>query len=271
MPCGGCGGGWGPGIAFTYWGLGQMNGFAQLNSSTNELSTPIDLNTQFGSIDVGGVPVADYFDNSASHRIIRNDRVNNFEANLLLGAWTRGRLTLVPFIGFRYFRFDERLTFAGLTADGDWSNPDDWAAHHNRMTNNLYGFQIGGFANYMIVNRVGFFVGPKVGLFGNQMNGRTLLYNGNGVLALDENGNPYDIAAHKTDFSMIGEIDAGFTYFFRRNVFGYIGYRVVGVANIALSDNQFLTYEADVQGFREVKQNGSLILSGVMLGGGWFF
>jgi hypothetical protein len=40
---------------------------------------------------------------------------------------------------------------------------------------------------------------------------------------------------------------------------------------VALSDNQFLPYEADYQGFREINQNGSLILHGVMLGGGFFF
>ncbi len=45
----GCGG-LGPGIGFTYWGLGQMNGFAQLDSDTNELSTPINLEQQLAWI-----------------------------------------------------------------------------------------------------------------------------------------------------------------------------------------------------------------------------
>ncbi len=261
---GGCCGPMGPGIGVTYWGLGQMNGFSEINSPTNELSTPMNLQTQTGDVTINGVPVGDYWDNSASHRIYRNDRVNNFELNALLGAWTYGRLTFVPFVGFRYFRFDERLTFAGLAGGGDWNNGDDWAALQNRMVNNMYGCQIGSYFNYMIFNRVGFFVGPKVGVFCNQMNGRTLLYDGNGNLA-------YDIPAHMTDFSMLGEIDTGFTYFWRANLFSYVGYRVVGVSNVALSDNQYLPYLADVKGFSQVKQNGSLILHGVMLGGGFLF
>ena len=111
---GGCCGAMGPGIGVTYWGLGQMNGFAEINSPTNELSTPTNLQTQFGDVEINGVPVGDYWDNSASHRIYRNDRVNNFELNGLLGAWNYGRLTYLPFVGLRYFRFDERLTFQGL-------------------------------------------------------------------------------------------------------------------------------------------------------------
>ncbi len=268
---GGGGGPMGPGIGFTYWGLGQMNGFAQLNSATNELSTPIDLNQQGGPLEIDGVPLADYFDNAASHRIFRNDRVNNFEVNGLLGAYTYGRLTSVPFVGFRYFRFDERLSFQGLAGDGDWDNGDDWAEHHNRMVNNMYGVQVGSYFNYMISQRFGWFLGPKVGIFGNQMNGRTIVRDGNGNLLVDDFGNLYDIQAHKNDFSMLAEIDTGLTYFWQPNFFTYIGYRVVGVTNIALSDNQFLTFEADYQGFREIKENGSLILHGVMLGGGFLF
>ncbi len=266
-----CAGMAGPGVAFTYWGLAPMSGFSEINSPTNELSTPMNLNQQFGPLEINGTPLADYWDNSASHRIYRNDYVNNFELNGLLGVWNHGRLTTIPFIGFRYFRFGESLAFQGLAGGGSWDNPDDWAEHQNRMINNLYGVQIGSFNNYMIGGRWGVFVAPKVGLFGNQMNGRTLVRDGNGNVMVDDFGNEYDIQAHKTDFSVLGEIDAGLTYFWRANLFTYFGYRVVGISNIALADQQFLIYEADHQGFREINQNGSLILHGVMLGGGFFF
>lgn len=266
-----CGGMSGPGVAITYWGLAPMQGFSQINSATNELSTPINLEQQGGPLEINGVAMSDYFDNAASHRIYREDQVNNFEVNGLLGAWNYGRMTFVPFVGFRYFRFDESLAFRGLTGGGDWSDPNDWAQHQNRMVNNMYGVQVGSFCNYMIGQRFGWFLAPKVGIFANQMNGRTVVRDGNGNLLVDSFGNTYDIEAHKNDFSMLGEIDTGLTYFWRPNVFTYVGYRVVGIANVALSDNQFLTYEADYQGFREIKENGSLILHGVMLGGGFFF
>jgi hypothetical protein len=270
-PCGGCGGcgASGPGLGITYWGLGQMRGFAQINSPTDELSTPINLldpTTGSGEVEIGGDPASDFFDNSASHRIFRNDRVNNFELNLLFGAFNVGRWTVVPFAGFRYFRFDERLTFGGLAGGATWGGNGgaDEAYLSFRTVNNLYGGQLGTYANYMFSDRFGLFIGPKVGVFGNQMNDRTLLYRGDGVTA-------YDIAAHKADFSLLGELDTGLTWFVGPRFMAYLGYRVVGVTNVALGDNQFLPYLADVDGFAQVKQSGSLILHGAMIGGGWMF
>src|SRR5690606_32820695 len=157
------------------WGLAPMQGYSQIDSATDELSTPINLDQQGGPLEINGVPMADYFDNASSHRIYRTDNINNFEMNGLLGAWNFGRLTTVPFVAFRYFRFDESLAFRGIAGGGDPGNPDDWAQHQNRMINNMYGVQFGSFNNYMIANRWGVFFAPKVGLFGNQMNGRTIV------------------------------------------------------------------------------------------------
>lgn len=254
--------GTGPGFGFTYWGLGHMPGFAEINSATNTLGTPIDLT----GVTIGGAPASDFFENSASQRITRDDRVDNFEANFYFGTWNVNRWTIVPFAGFRYLRFDERLTFAGLASGSTWgaNSGTDEAYLSFRTVNNLFGGQIGTYANYWVTDRFGLFVGPKVGLFGNQMNDRTLLYRGDFVTT-------YDIAAYKSDFSLLGEIDTGFTYFFQRGLFAYMGYRVVGITNVALGDNQFLPFLSDAQGFSEVKQSGSLILHGVMMGGGVMF
>ncbi len=262
----GCCGVTGPGLMFSYWGLGQMTGFSQLNSPTNELSTPMNLQTQTGDVLIGGDPASDFFDNSASQRIWRNDRFNNIEFNFLFGAWNYGRVTVLPFAGLRYFRFDERLKYGGLASGAVWGQNGgaDEAYLYIRSVNNMFGPQVGTYLNVQIIDGLGWFIGPKVGIFGNQMNTRTLLYRGDGVVA-------YDIPGHKIDFSMLAELDTGFDYFFRNGMFVYLGYRVVGVANVALSDNQFLPYLADTQGFHQVKQNGDLILHGVMMGGGWVF
>ena len=70
---------------------------------------------------------------------------------------------------------------------------------------------------------------------------------------------------------MLGEIDLGFDYAVTQNIRAFLGYRVIGVAGLALSDNQFLPYLADNAGFAQVKQNGSLILHGVMMGVAWVY
>ena len=54
------------------------------------------------------------------------------------------------------------------------------------------------------------FLLPKVGIFGNQMNVRNQLYAGDGTQG-------FDISAHKSDISMLGEIDTGFNYAVTQN------------------------------------------------------
>jgi hypothetical protein len=263
-PCGTCGCGFtGPGIGFTYWGLGNMSGFAQANSATDELNATfslLDPSTVSGQVEIGGQPFSDFFDDSASHRIMRDDSAANYELNLYFGAFNHYHWTVVPFIGFRYFRFDERLIFAGLAGGATWGGNGglDQAALSFRTTNDLYGLQLGTYANYWIANRFSWFIGPKVGIYGNQMSNRALLARGDGVVG-------FDATANKSDFSLLGEIDTGFTWFFGPRFMAYAGYRVLGVTNVALADNQF------VQGIGDVKQSGSLILHGLMMGGGWTF
>ena len=271
--CGGCGGGGGccgnylgPGIAFTYWGLGGMTGAASIRDINNNLSTPIDLNTQTGQVLIGARPASDFFDNSREQRITRDDRVNNLEINLLQGGWTVGRLQVAALVGFRYFRFDERLSYGAAAAGTEFGDNGgaDSAFLNFRTTNNLYGGQVGGLFNYNVTQRFSMFIVPKAGIYANQMTGRTLLFTGDGQFG-------YDIPAHKNDVAFLGEIDTGFSYALTPSLRAFIGYRVVGVANVALADNQFLPFLADTQGFSELKQNGALILHGAFMGVGWFF
>jgi hypothetical protein len=269
-PCGGlnpCGGCYGPGILFTYWGLGQMNGFSEINDPNNNISTPINL----GYVDIGGTPAADFFDNSPSQRVWRNDRVNNYELNVIQGpVLGNGRVTVVGLAGFRYFRFDERLTYGSVGFGSDWgdNNGADEAYLRFRTANNLFGVQIGALLNYAVCPRFGVFFIPKVGIFGNQMNSRTTLESGNGILGNISNPGPqpFDIYGHKSDVSMMGELDFGLNYAITPNWWIFGGYRVLGVTNLALADNQFLPYLADAQGYREIKQSGSLILHGGLFG-----
>ena len=184
MHCGACGPG--PGFGFTYWGLGQMDGFAQVNSPTDELSTTMDLT----GVTIGGDPASDFFDGSASQRIARSDRADNFEGNLYFGTFNFMRWTVVPFAGFRFFRFDEHLRYAGLAGGATWGGNGgaDQAALSFRTVNNLYGAQVGTYANYWVTDRFGLFLGPKIGIYGNQMNVRTLLARGDGVGGAEAGG-----------------------------------------------------------------------------------
>jgi hypothetical protein len=260
----GCGG---PALAFTYWGVGPMNGFSEITDPTNNLSTPINLNTQSGSVMIGAQTAASFFDNSPDQKIWRSDRVNNFELNLLQSSFVNtGRLQITALAGFRYFRFDERLTYGSVAFGhnfGDNGGADE-AYLGFGCSNNLFGAQLGAYFNYMLTNRLGLFFIPKAGIYGNQMNCRAQLYAGDGTQG-------FDISSHKSDISFLGELDGGLNWAINNSWRAYLGYRVVGVAGVALGDNQFLPYLADNAGFAQVKQNGDLILHGAMAGVTWVF
>ena len=258
----------GPALAFTWWGTGEMNGFSQIADSTGDpntaLSTPIDL----GGVSINGNPASDYFDNASQQAIWRTDNVNSVEFNLLQGGIINtGRLQVIGLAGFRYFRFSEVLTFGSAAFGSSLFDPADAADQAYlgfRCVNNLYGGQIGAIFNYQFSPRFGLFLVPKAGIYGNQMNCQTLLYTGDGL-------STYNLSARKSDVSFLGEIDTGVSYAFSPNLRAFVGYRVVGVANVALADNQFLPYLADVAGFEQVKQSGSLILHGGFAGLAWMF
>ena len=89
------------------------------------------------------------------------------------------------------------------------------------------------------------FVIPKAGIFGNQMNVRNAAVSPATALKASTS------STHKSDVSFLGEIDTGLNYAFTPNLRAFLGYRVVGVANLALADNQFLPFLADTQGFAQ--------------------
>ena len=260
----------GPALALTYWGVAPMFGYSTVTDQTGNintaLSTPIDL----GGVTMNnGILASHYFDNAAEQRIWRHDRFNNVEINLIqMSMVNTGRLQMGALAGFRYFRFSESLTYGSVAFGsnfGDNGGADEAYMGFN-VVNNLFGAQIGAFLNYNVTDRFGIFFIPKFGIFGNQMNCQTLLYTGDAV-----NNPTYNISAHKSDVSVLGELDSGLNYSVTPNIRAYIGYRVVAVSNVALADNQVLPFLADTAGFAQVKQNGDLILHGVMTGVAWAF
>jgi len=262
----------GPGIAFTYWGLGPMTANSSVTAAPGgTLSSPIDL----GFVTIGGLQASQFFDNAHEQRIARDDRFNNFELNLLSPAfYNGGRLTVTGLVGVRYLRFDERLSYSSVADGFNFGDNGgvDQATLAFRTVNNLWGGQVGANMNYMLTDRLGVFVMPKGGIFLNQMNGLTQLYRGDGLYAVNQlTGDNFNYGAHKTDVAFLGEIDTGFSWAFCRNVQAYVGYRVIGIANVALADNQFLPFLADQAGYQQIKQNGALIVHGGMAGIAWSF
>jgi len=258
----GCGCPWG--IAATYWGVSPMTGSSSLTSPTNTLSTPIDLGyvNITNSLGTSPNPASYFFDNSHQQTLSRVDRINNVEVNFIaLSLLGCGRTQAIWLAGVRYFRFDETLTY-GASAYGYTmtQNNGAYAAYlRDRSINNLVGPQIGVILSHYITPRFGVFMTPKVGIFGNYASSQNTLYTGDGYTQ-------FDIKADKTEFSMLAQLDLGANYWIKPWWSLYGGFRVIGINQLALADNQFLPFLADTQGFGQPKTNGDVILYGAFGG-----
>ena len=113
--------------------------------------------------------------------------------------------------------------------------------------------------NFNFGDAWGAYILPKVGLYGNGINGRNQLYTGDGFSDMD-------IHCSKTALAMLAEVDLGTYYWLTQNCQVFIGWRVLAVSQVALGDNQFLPYLADTAGYGLVKANGDLILTGGFAG-----
>ena len=250
-----------------YFGI-KLDGFASLRDPANELSTPINLNTQTGTVDIGTRPAADFFDNSREHRIWRENEIHNIEVNFLREELISSRSTQVTWLaGVRYFRFDESVIFgavagaSAITPGAEFGNNGgvDEAYLDIRCENNLVGFQIGLRGDYYCTDDVSFFAVPKLGVYGNEINHRAQLYSGNGDVGFDINSNEDDV-------SILAQIDLGLSWQFAPRWRAFGGYRAIAVSGIALSDDQFPAFLAATDELEDIDTNGDLILHGAFAG-----
>jgi hypothetical protein len=257
-PWGALGATTGTAIAVTWWGTGEMNGYGRVDDTTGNPATALDASFNINGITLNGNPFSYYFQGASQQRLYRTDIANSAEVNLLGGTlFSSDRLQVIGLAGFRYFRFGEDLAFTSLTFGGDPQDPDDWGNVRFKSLNSLYGAQLGSIFNFRFGPQWSMFFVPKAGVYGNRMSVNSRIYSGSDVA--------YNFTDHKSDIALLGQIDTGVNCRFRPNAYGYIGYRFLGAANLALGDSQFAPSVGDL------KQSGSVILHGAFLGVGWLF
>jgi hypothetical protein len=275
--CGGCTSGCadacGPtyrhGLEFTYWGVWDVEGEDTIRSETDSLSTPIDVG--FVDIPTPGLPASAFFDNAREHRLRRENEFHNFEANLVhfITNSHGGNVQYQWLLGGRYFKFDEFLQFASVSAGNEFGSAGglNEAYLDLDVENNLYGIQIGGRADWRFHPRWRTFVGTKVGVFYNDIDFGVQLYRGDGALAtFASTGNTFDLRDGKDDVSMLGQIDLGLAWDFSRHWSANIGYRAVGITGLALADDQIPAFLAAEGDWTDIDSNGSMILHGAFAG-----
>ncbi len=255
-------------LEMTYWGIYDN----PVESTVYAANIPGNLNSvlDFSPLNIGATNVNDLFDAAQAHRIQRNYDIQNVELNMLGGRfpWMECGGFRVSYLGgFRYLRFSEDFLYSSADANEVFgADPANEANYNIAVRNNLWGFQLGGRADWFVTPRFSLYVTPKFGIYANYMEQRSRISNGNGIAAVGP-GNPlagglYDIASDETTTSFIGEFDLGLSYQVTPCWSASLGYRVLAVSGIAYATDQIPGNLADLPGVAMIDSNADMILHG---------
>jgi hypothetical protein len=257
-------------VEFIYWGV------YGLGSSATATASPatIDAIPQAAGVTVGNTPASAYLTNSAAQTISRSDLVNDVEINWLYSLWERPeflsqdpaapsrRINLIWLAGFRFFQLEDVLTQTSFPGGGVPGTLDLGVATNN----NLYGAQVGAKFDWRFLPQVRFSSVPKFMIAGNSITNTTTLATGSGTQAVFASGAPVNVHSTLGVFSWLGSVDTGVAWDVTDRWSLSLGYRVVGVGNIAQADGQWppvITGPASISG---IDAGSSTIIHGGFAG-----
>ncbi len=268
-------------IEVNYWHTGLFHD-SDTQIATAQGSGNLDTPLNFGTLNDGVNNIQDLYATAAgAHMVGRSNEFMNIEINLIRHSCCCDRPAIAScgdscgdcgdcgsccrpmcfnwFAGIRLFRFYENLLFATSDDNTDFVFDGNEAYYDVRVHNNLVGGQIGGRVDYyMFGGKVGLWLSPRLGIYGNHISHESFLRTGNGEL--------FDIRSHKNDVAFVGQLDVGGDYYFNDNLKLFGGYRLVAVSGVALSDEQIPQRIDDAAAIADVDSNGSLLLHGAFMG-----
>ena len=268
----------GKGIEFRYWAL-NPDATARLDGPG--LSSVLQ-GLQYLEDPQSGQTLQDIFYNSDSHILVRNTDINNFEVNLLNNGGhyytRRGRAANFElFGGFRWFQFDETLSYISNGQSVAGANPQQQVAqiptqntYRSFVENDLVGFQLGCRNEVCLGKRLAAFGGISTGIFNNRVNTFQSFFNQDQQLARLTSGNfagqDFAFGDQQDQVAFLSELNVGLTYQLSHSLRARFGYRALGVAGVALAADQIPTNFSDPSRIQTARTNGSLLLHGGFLG-----
>jgi len=250
----------------TYWGISNMSGSASYTSPTNGIGLVLDESflPSIPGLSGGAASWDHYVDGAHEHAIWRTDNVQSGEINFLMFPVINpcSRLRIGALAGVRYLGFAENLLIGSAaygTTFGEAGGADS-AFISARSTNALVGPQFGARFSYFVLPRVSLFAMPKVMIANNHMTTQQSMYLG------DHSYYAYQTAVSANGIATVGEIDLGAQYYVTPCWSFFAAYRLIGIAGVALSDNQIPHYLNDQPAMQNINRNGDVILQGVNLG-----
>jgi hypothetical protein len=234
-----------------WWATNTLNDMQQVQSSNSTLNARLNFQDLFFQ----GVPQSDIFDNSPEHRLYRYNDFQNIEVNLMqqaLAVDPGNRFGLTSFTGARYFTFDETLGFWAVQAGSTFgaADPTTQSNYIVREYNQLIGWQIGTRGHVNVGDRLRLFAMPRFGLFAN----RITQYQH--VCMIIDN------TSHKTDVTLLGQLDVGAAYQVLPCCSVFASYRAMGFSGMATADDNVARTFSSIPDMASINSSGSLILHG---------
>lgn len=229
------------GIEAIYWGV------YGLGTSATVSGAGIDAVPQAPGVTIGGSPASAFLADASAQQIARSDLVNDVEINWLLRVTDRPefqprerRTALVWLAGFRFFELEDVLTqistSSTLPPSGTGANQSLLSVATN---NNLWGAQVGLKGDWRVAPRVRLTTVPKIMIAGNAITDTTRLSTVSGTGAIFGGGEPVLVQSSRGVFSWLGSVDTGAAWDVSDRWTLSLGYRVVGVDNVAQADGQW--------------------------------
>lgn len=253
-------------VEFIYWGVYQLGGSSSALSSAGA----IDAVPQAPGASVAGQPASIFLTDLTSQRITRSDVINDVEINWVYALWDRPEFLprersvgLMWLAGFRFFEVGDQLTLQN--DDGDSSSE-----HLNldvATNNNIFGAQLGAKFDWRFLPRLRFNVVPKFMIGGNAITNTSALEQaGGGYAAFTADGSPVKVHSTLGVFSWLGSIDSSVAWDVTDRWSLWLGYRVVGVGNIAQADGQWPTVISSQASLSGITAGSSTVVHGGFAG-----
>jgi hypothetical protein len=227
-------------VELIYWGVYGIGTTASTSVGG------INAIPQAGGASVGATPANAFLSGAQSQQISRSDLVNDVEINWLYSLWERPEflssdpsrpvrpVNLMWLAGFRFFQLEDVLTLS--TASATAGSPLDFNVATN---NNLYGGQLGAKFDWRFAPRLRFSAVPKFLLAGNSITNTSTLATAGGAQATFATGAPVNVHSTLGVFSWLGSVDTAVAWDVTERWSLWMGYRVVGVGNVAQADQQW--------------------------------
>ncbi|GAB5406021.1 MAG: hypothetical protein Aurels2KO_42520 [Aureliella sp.] len=176
--------------------------------------------------------------------------------------------------GFRYFRFEDNLTYAASLNDSVISRSNDDLYYDVNTTNDLFGFQMGSRIDYCLGRRVNLYGTAKAGIYGNHSTlytrvateFQTATLNDIRTPANPNNGVGYSFRESKDSLAFLGEIGCGLGLRVSSRWTATVGYRALFVDGVATSVGNYRESFANYSDVRDYDNYGNLVLHGLDIG-----